>query len=114
MSNTERLAVLQKVRIAHDAVEGDRVQNSLAGDEQTALTKLAFLLDDLEDTLILQDITTQVESIKAAAANLTDLVASMKQASAAIAKDLSLVNDAAGAVSALATIVSLGVSHGLV
>jgi hypothetical protein len=68
----------------------------------------------LEDTLILEDIAAHVDAIKEAAGALTSTVTSMKQASTVIASDLSLVNDAAGALGALATIVSVGVSHGLV
>lgn len=114
MANTERLAALQKVRLAHDAIDKARLQDSLSSDDQSGLTRLAFLLDNLEDTLILEDIAAHVDAIKEAAGALTSTVTSMKQASTVIASDLSLVNDAAGALGALATIVSVGVSHGLV
>ena len=54
MANTERLAALQKVRVARNAVQAARTKAGLTPEDQTALTKLFFDLDDLEDSLILE------------------------------------------------------------
>lgn len=113
MANTERLAALQKVRIARNAVQEALVNPALSSDDKASLEGLVSDLDDLEDSLILGDISDKVETITEDGAKLNETVTEMTAAASKLAKELSLVEDAAKAVSGLAAVVSLAASHGL-
>jgi hypothetical protein len=113
MANTERFAALQRVRAAEKAVDGALALPGVSDEDRSVLTKLEFTLEQLEDSLILDDITSQVASIRDAASKLTETVGDIDKASAQISSTLSVVEQAAEAVGALADIVSLASSHGL-
>jgi hypothetical protein len=114
MGDTERLAALSKVRVARNAVQAARANDGLSPDAQSGLTKLYFDLDDLEDLLILEDITDKLATIQNDAADLKQSVAAMGGAADKLAKELSLVDDAAKAIGGLAKVVALAASHGLI
>lgn len=114
MANTERLAALQKVRIARNVVQAARAKAGLTADEQTALTKLFFDLDELEDSLILEEISDKVDSMRTGAKDLADVAGQVKNAHAALAKEVSLVEDAAKAVHGLVQVVTAAASAGLI
>jgi hypothetical protein len=113
MANTERLVALQKVRIARNAIQEALVNPAVSSDDKPSLEGLVSDLDDLEDSLILGDISDKVETITQDSANLNETVAGMTAATNTLAKELSLVEDAAKALSGLAAVVSLAASHGL-
>ena len=114
MANTERLAALQKVRIARNAVQAARAKAGLTASGQTALTKLFFDLDELEDSLILEEISDKVDSMRSDAKDLADVAGQVKKAHAALAKEVSLVEDAAEAVNGLVQVVTATASAGLI
>ena len=114
MANTERLAALQKVRIARNAVQTARATSGLTTDDQSTLTKLFFDLDDLEDVLILEEIGDKVDSMTADAKDLAKVAGEIKNASAALAKVVKQVEDAAKAVSGLMQVVTAAASAGLI
>jgi len=114
MANTERLAALQKVRIARNAVQAARARTGLTDEEQTALTKLFFDLDDLEDSLILEEISEQVTALRADAKDLTEVAGRIKAIDGALAKEAALVEDAAKAINGLVQVVTAAASAGLI
>jgi len=114
MANTERLAALARVRLARNAIQVAQGQVGLSSDEQSRLVSLFADLDDLEDLLILEDISENVESIRKDADELKDVAASMSASANKLTRELSLVDDAAKAVAGLADVVALASSHGLV
>jgi hypothetical protein len=113
MANTERLAALQKVRIARNAVQATRNALGLAPEDQTALTRLFFDLDDLEDSLILEEISEKIDSLATDAKDLAKVASEIKDAHAALAKEAALVEDAAKAVNGLVQVVAAAASAGL-
>jgi len=114
MANTERLAALQKVRVARNAVQAARTKTGLSPEDQTALTKLFFDLDDLEDSLILEEISEKIDSLTTDAKDLAKVASEIKNAHAALAKEAALVEDAAKAVNGLVQVVTAAVSAGLI
>ena len=114
MANTERLAALVKVRVARNAVQTAQGQVGLSSEDQSRLVSLFADLDDLEDLLILEDITEKVESIRKDATELKEVVAGMTSSATKLKRELSLVDDAAKVVVVLAEVVSLAAAHGLV
>ncbi len=62
----------------------------------------------------LQDISENVDSIREDATELKEVVAGMASSATKLGRELGLVDDAAKAVGALAEVVSLASSHGLV
>jgi hypothetical protein len=113
MANTERLAALEKVRTARNAIQAALISPALSTEDKPSLEGLVSDLDDLEDSLILGDISDKVETITEDSANLSETVTGLAAAATRLAKELSLVEDAAKAVSGLAEVVSLAASHGL-
>ena len=113
MANTERLAALQKVRMARNAAQAARATPGLTADDQTTLTKLFFDLDDLEDVLILEEISDKVDTMTADAKDLAQVAGEIKNANAALAKVAKLVEDAAKAISGLVQVVTAAASAGL-
>jgi hypothetical protein len=114
MANTERLAALARVRLARNAIQMAQGQPGLASDDQSRLVSLFADLDDLEDLLILQDISENVDSIWKDATELKEVVAGMASSATKLGRELGLVDDAVKAVAALAEVVVLASSHGLV
>ena len=114
MANTERLAALARVRIARNAVQAAQGQGGLSSEDQSRLVSLFADLDDLEDLLILEDISEKVESIRKDATELKGVAAGMAASATKLTRELGLVDDAAKAVGILAEVVSLASSHGLV
>jgi hypothetical protein len=113
MANTERLAALEKVRTARNAIQVALINPALSGEDKPSLEGLVSDLDDLEDSLILGEISDKVDIITKDGANLNETVAALSAATTKLSKELSLVEDAAKAVSGLAAVISLAASHGL-
>jgi hypothetical protein len=106
MANTERMAALQTVREAKNAVMAARMTQGASAADQATLTELYFELEDLEDSLILDWNEASLERINNDARGLTDLVAKM-QGSAAhlqqLAATIKKVSDVVGVVVDVAT-----------
>jgi hypothetical protein len=113
MADTERLAALQKVRTARNAVQAARATAGLSTDEQSALTKLYFDLDDLEDSLILEALSNRIDAMGADAKDLASVAAKVKEASGALDREMTLVEDAAKAIQGLVQVVAAAASAGL-
>ena len=113
MANTERLAALQKVRIARNAAQAARAKTGLTADDQTALTKLFFDLDDLEDVLILEEISDKIDSLRKDSKDLAEVARQVKNAHSALAKEAALVEAAAKAINGLVQVVTAAASAGL-
>jgi len=113
MANTERLAALQKVRLAYNAAQEARQRPHVTPAEQTALTKLAFSLEDIEDDLILEDLASHIDAITQAAAGLKTTVDTISAAQSHISHEVGLVADAAKALDGLASVLSTAAAHGL-
>src|ERR1035438_10167349 len=113
MANTERLNALQKVRTARNAVQEARAQSNLPAQAQVALTELFTALDNLEDTLILEELQGKIQQIKQDSQDLAQQAAKIKAVSAKLAKEMALVAEAAKAVDGLAQILATAASSGL-
>jgi hypothetical protein len=113
MANTERLAAIQKVRLAYNAAQEARQRPDVTPAEQTTLTKLAFSLEDVEDDLILEDLASHIDAITQAAVGLKAAVDAISAAQSHIAYEVALVADAAKAINGLASVLSTAAAHGL-
>ena len=70
MANTERLAVIQIVRQAKKSAGSARFDTSISSKKRKELEKLYIKLDEIEDLLILEEITTKVDALTQAATDL--------------------------------------------
>src|ERR1035438_9475628 len=113
MANTERLNALQNARMRRNAVQAARAFPSLPAQAQAALTGLVTDLDDLEDTLILEEIQGKIQQITQDSQDLAQQAAKINAVSAQFAKEMALVAEAAKAVDGLAQIISTAASSGL-
>ena len=113
MANTERLAAIQKVRLAYNAAQDARQRPGLTGAEQATLLNLALSLEDVEDDLILMDLSDHIEAISQAATGLKAAVDAISVAQSHIAHEVALVADAAKAIDGLASVLSTATAHGL-
>jgi len=113
MANTERLAVLAKVRLAKQEANTRREDNSLSDRDRGLLEQAYTLLDEVEDDLILQEIGDRIDELKAASAALGKVTAKMGTNVKEIQKVVDLVGDAAQALKALANIVAAAATAGI-
>lgn len=113
MANTERLNALQMVSTARKAIGDARGQEGLTDSQQKLLDDTYSELEELEDTLVHEDIQDSIKTLQKSEDDLTSLVGRMKRSTDTI-RDLSKnVDIAAKAVGALADIVAKAVSAGL-
>jgi hypothetical protein len=114
MANTERLAALVKVRLARNTIQDTLANPNIVASDRDSLQSLVFALNDLEDTLILDDLTESVDAIREDSDRLSKVVAAMRAAGTQMAQEAAIVDTAAKAVGGLAQLVSVAVAHGLV
>ena len=113
MANTERLAVLVKVRVAKQEVNTRRADNSISDRDRGLLEQVYTLLEEVEDDLILQEIGDHIDELKAASAALGKVTAKMDTDVKKIQKVVDLVDDAAQALKALANIAAAAAAAGI-
>ena len=113
MANTERLAVLAKVRVAKQEVNTRRADNSISDRGRGLLEEAYTVLDEVEDHIILQEIGSRINELKAARAALGKVTAKMDTDVKKIQKVVELVDDAAQALKALANIAAAAAAAGL-
>ncbi len=113
MANTERLAVLAKVRSAKQAVNAGRADTSLSDRDRGLLEQVYTLLDEVEDDLIFQEIADRIDELKAAGAALGKVTAKMNITVKRIQKLVNVIDDAAQALKALASIASTASEAGI-
>jgi len=108
MSDTYVLQALKTVRAAINAVQAARAAPGLTDEEDSALSAAYVALDDLQDDLIMQDITSEVDAINADAQSLKVVVAQLQTAAGRLKSVADAVGTVAQVVGALAQIVALG------
>lgn len=104
MANTERIAVLAKVRVAKKEVNTLRADGSITDKNRELLEQTYLLLDEIEDDLILQELGDRIDELKTASVELGKVTAKMKTDVKKIQNVVSLVEDAAQALKVLAKI----------
>lgn len=104
MANTERLAVLVRVREANNEVESLLDDATITGADRQLLERLEGLLDQVEDDLILGDLSERVDEMEAESAKLDHVVGQMKKAAQKIQNIVDGVDKAAKALKILADI----------
>jgi hypothetical protein len=104
MANTERLAVLAKVRQSKKSVQGLLEDNTIVGNDRALLEDLEGQLDEAEDALILGQLSDQVDELKDASSSLGKVVKKMGQSAKKIQNIADGVADAATALKVLADI----------
>jgi hypothetical protein len=104
MANTERLSVLAKVRESKKSVQSLLGDDAITGKDRALLEGLEAQLDGAEDTLILGELTDQIDDLNAASAGLGKVVKQMGQSAKKIQKIADGVADAAKALKILADI----------
>ena len=114
MANTECLNTLELVRQAKKAVASAELNKDLTPDQRNTLVGLYWDLEDLEDKLILQDISKQVDVLTSDASDLANLTANMDKSVAQLSVVADTVNVAAKAVGALVQIASTASAAGLI
>lgn len=104
MANTERIAVLAKVRLAKKEVNILRADETITPKDLKLLEEAYTLFDEAEDDLILQELGDRINALKAAGVALGKVTAKMSTDVKKIQKVVDLVNGAAQALKALAKI----------
>ncbi|MSN24521.1 MAG: hypothetical protein GJV46_01495 [Geobacter sp.] len=104
MANTERLAVLQRVREAKkSAVEARSIQG-LTKKQRDLLEELTVDLENQEDTLIMEAIDEKIDAMHTAGTRLEAVAQQIKKETAKLQEVADLVNKAAKAIQILADI----------
>jgi hypothetical protein len=104
MANTERLAVLAKVREAKKSVQDLLEDDAITGKDRALLEGTEAQLDEAEDVLILGELTDQVDELKSASSELGKVVKKMDQSAKKIQAISDGVATAAKALKVLADI----------
>ena len=104
MANTERLTVLAKVREAKNSVGELLEDDTIRGKDRALLEGLEAQLDEAEDTLILGELSDQIDELKEASSALGKVVKKMEQSARKIQRIADGVADAAKALKVLADI----------
>ena len=107
-----KVARLARLRLSDDELETFTEQ--LGQILEHARDVNALDLDDLEDSLILEEISEQVTALKADAKDLTEVAGRIKAIDGALAKEAALVEDAAKAINGLVQVVTAAASAGLI
>jgi hypothetical protein len=98
MANTERLAVLAKVRESKKSAQELLEDDAIAGKDRALVERLEAELDEAEDALILGELTDRIEDLKAASGELGKVVKKMEQSAKKIQR---IADGVAGAAKAL-------------
>ncbi len=113
MANTERLAVLQKIREAKKAAAEAHSTPGLAGNQLKLLEDLQLDLENQEDTLIMEVIDEKIAALREAGTRLESVAQKISKETEKLQKVADLVDKAAKAIKILADIIakvgSLGV-----
>jgi Mg2+ and Co2+ transporter CorA len=104
MANTERLAVLAKVRASKKSVGELLDDPAIVGKDRALLEGLETQLDEAEDALILGELSDQVDALKAAGSALGKVIKKMEDSSKKIQKIADTVAETARALKILADI----------
>jgi hypothetical protein len=114
MANTERLEVIRQVRAALTAVTGARFDPTLSPEDRQRLESAYRQLDDLEDALIMGELTDRLETLKADSAELRTLAEQIRKQAASLQAIADLIDKAAKAVGVLVDIATRASSAGLI
>lgn len=79
MANTERLTTIQRVREAKKAAGSARFDTALSASKRKALEKLYLKLDDIEDLLILGEISNKVDALTQSSKELDEVNRDIKE-----------------------------------
>ncbi|MGR9107367.1 MAG: hypothetical protein ACU843_10610 [Gammaproteobacteria bacterium] len=104
MANTERMKVIQQVRAAKKEANAKRFDQSLSPESRAIMERLYSQLDDVEDELIMEEITARVEQLKRASSNLSAINREMAAAADNIAEFAAKVGQVADAIKILVDI----------
>ncbi len=110
MANTERLKVIQLVREAKKATSSARFDTSLKISIRKEVEKLYIKLDYIEDLLILEEITTKVDTLTQASKDLEKINGTIKKDIKELEGIAELVGRAAGAIKTLVNLTVLAAS----
>ena len=103
---------LEAVRTAKNTVSDAMVSKDLQPDQRTQLVNLYWDLEDLEQKLIVEDISKQVDVLTSDAKDLQNVTAEMQGDIAALNAVVSAVNTAAQAVAAVVQIAQTAAAAG--
>lgn len=106
MANTERLKVIGSVREAKKTVGISRYDESIDISKREVLEELYLKLDDIEDLLIIEEISTKTETLKQAAKELEKISADIKDKIKELEEITKLVDKASNAIKGLVKIVA--------
>jgi hypothetical protein len=104
MANTERLAVLAKVRTSKKDVQTRLEDEGIAGRDRALLENVEAELDEAEDALIFGELSDRVDDLKSASSALRKVVTKMKDSAKGIQKIADGVAEAAQALKVLADV----------
>lgn len=104
MANTERLKVIQLVRQAKKSAGTARFDISISAKKRNELEKLYIKLDEIEDLLILEEITTKVLTLTQAATDLEVINDNIKENIKELEGIAEMVGKAANAVKILVSL----------
>lgn len=113
MANTERLAVLAKVRTAKKGINQLLNDASLGDADRAVLEESLVDLDGVEDELILAELRERVEHLKSVSSDLAKKARRMRKSIKKIQKVADLVDDAAQAIKVLVKIATTVAAAGL-
>lgn len=114
MASTEILNALKQVRIAEHEIAELLKKATLTVQERNLLQSCRDDLVDLDDKLVLEDISQDVEALRNDAKDLEGLTVRMKQTADSLGKIGTVVANVAKVVGALADILSKGAGAGLI
>ncbi len=110
MANTERLKVIQIVREAKKSAGSARFDTSLKISIRKEVEKLFIKLDFIEDILILEEITTKVDTLTQASKDLEKINETIKKDIKELEGIAELVGRAASAIKTLVNLTALAAS----
>jgi hypothetical protein len=113
MANTERLKTIKLVREAKNSVSKARFDPQWKKEERGKLEKAFNLLDQLEDDLILQEVSANVAAIQNASAALETVAKDIEAAIKKLEAIAELIHKAAMAAKVLADIAAKAASGGI-
>ena len=113
MANTERLNAIRMLRECKIAISELRFSDQIESEKRQLLETAYLRLHLLEDKLILEEITQNVEAIKAAASDLGEVSEEIRETIEGLENVAENSEKAATAVGILASIASRAASGGL-
>jgi len=106
MANSQVQDTLDTVVIARKAANGARKLPGLTPDQQELLNTAYIQLSDTEDMLREEDLKASVQALLTGTKSLSDLCRQLNRSIDALAKVASVIDDAAKAIGALASVIS--------